>query len=254
MTADFEQRHIAFEGCFNFRDLGGYRTRRGNVTAWRRLYRSSEIHKMTDADAARARGELGVKTVIDLRQPGVAARNDDGPLVRPPTCYYNVPLIDDGDAPEDSGGPSPVVAMSEEYLRRLEQPRYGEGIVQVLKRIGEPGALPGVVHCSAGKDRTGLVAAVLLGVLGVEDEDIVRDYALTARYMPGLLDHWWESERDSQSSRYSDLPPYTYDSRPETMEHVLATLNQRYGGMRGYVERNGGDAALIRSLENALLA
>ena len=254
MTSDRKQRHIPFEGCFNFRDLGGYRTRRGDVTAWRRLYRSSEIHTMTEADAARARGELGVKTIIDLRQPGVAARNDDGPLARPPTRYHNIPLIDDGDMPEDSSGPSPVVAVPLDYLRRLEQPQYSEGIVRALRRIGEPGALPAVAHCSAGKDRTGLVVAVLLGVLGVNDEDIVKDYALSARYMPRLLDHWWENDNKTQSTRYEHLPPYIYDARPETMEHVLDTLNQRYGGMRGYVERHDGDAALIRSLENALLA
>ena len=252
MADELEQRHIAFERCFNFRDLGGYRTRGGSVTAWRRLYRSSEVHKMTETDAARARNELGVKSVIDLRQPAVAAVDADGPLARPPTRYHNIPLIDDGDMPEDNSGPLPV-AVPLDYLRRLEQPLYGEGIVRALKRIAEPEALPAVVHCSAGKDRTGLVVAALLSVLGVEDEDIVRDYALTARYMPSLLDHWWENDNKTDSTRYDRLPPYIYDARPETMEHVLETLNQRYGGMRGYLERHGGDAALVRSLQNALL-
>ena len=251
MADELEQRHVAFERCFNFRDLGGYRTRGGHVTAWRRLYRSSEIHAMTEADAVRARGELGVKTVIDLRQPGVAAGDADGPLARPPTRYRNIPLIADGDMPEDSSAPAAAVPL--DYIRRLEQNRYGEGIVETLKILGEPEALPAVVHCSAGKDRTGLVVAVLLGVLGVKDEDIVNDYALSARYMPRLLDHWWENENKTQSTRYEHLPPYIYDARPETMEHVLDTVKQRYGGMRGYLERHGGDAALVRSLENALL-
>ena len=208
---------------------------------------------MTAADATRAREELGIKTVIDLRQPSVAARDADGPLASPPTRYHNIPLIDDGDLPEDSAGPSAAVAVSIDYLRRLEQPQYAEGIVSALRKIAEPSALPAVVHCSAGKDRTGLVAAALLGVLGVKDEDIVRDYALTARYMPGLLDHWWKNDSKTKSNRYEHLPPYIYDARPETMEHVLDTLNQRYGGMWGYVERHGGDAALVHSLEKALL-
>lgn len=253
MADELGQRHIAFERCFNFRDVGGYATRRGGAVAWGRLYRSSEVHTMTEADAARARGELGVRTVIDLRQPGVAARTDDGPLARPPTRYHNIPLIDDGDMPEDSSEASQAMAVPLDYLRRLEQPLYGEGIVESLRRIAEPGALPAVVHCSAGKDRTGLVVAVLLGALGVDDEDIVRDYALTARYMPRLLDHWWENDNKTQETRYEHLPPYIYDARPETMEHVLDTLKQRYGGMRGYLERHGGDDALVRSLEEALL-
>ena len=135
----------------------------------------------------------------------------------------------------------------------MSNPSYGEGIVQALRTIAEPTALPAVIHCSAGKDRTGLVAAALLGVLGVNDEDIVRDYALTARYMPGLLDHWWKNDSKTESNRYQRLPPYIYDARPESMEHVLDTLNRRYGGMRGYVRRHGGDAALIHNLEKALL-
>ena len=98
---------------------------------------------MTEADAARARGDLGVKTVIDLRQPGVAARTDDGPLATPPTRYHNIPLIDDGDMPEDSGDASRAMAVPLDYLRRLEQPQYGEGIVESLRRIAEPGALAG---------------------------------------------------------------------------------------------------------------
>ena len=251
MTDDSKQRHIPFERCFNFRDLGGYTTRRGDSVAWRTLYRSSELHTMTETDAARAREEFGVKTVIDLRQPGVAARDADGPLGKSPTRYHNIPLIADGDMPEDSSAPAAAVPL--DYVRRLEQPQYGEGIVSALRRIAEPGALPAVVHCSAGKDRTGLVVAVLLGVLGVKDEDIVRDYALSARYMPGLLDHWWQTDSASQTDRYDHLPPYIYDARPESMEHVLDTLNQRYGGMRGYLERHGGDVALVRRLEEALL-
>ena len=251
MADEMEQRHVAFERCFNFRDLGGYTTRRGDAVAWRRLYRSSEIHSMTEADAGRARGEFGVRTLIDLRQPAVAARDADGLLGKPPTRYHNIPLIADGDMPEDSSAPTAAVPL--DYVRRLEQPQYGEGIVSALRRIAEPEALPAVVHCSAGKDRTGLVVAILLGVLGVKDEDIVRDYALTARYMPGLLDHWWRTDSASQTDRYDHLPPYIYDARPETMEHVLNTLNQRYGGMRGYLERHGGDTALVRRLEEALL-
>lgn len=251
MATYSNQQHIDFERCFNFRDLGGYRTLGGHAVAWRRLYRSSEIHTMTESDADRARGELGVRTVIDLRQPGVAARDADGLLRKPPTRYHNIPLIDDGDMPEDRNDPAYAVPL--DYVRRLEQPQYGEGIVKALRIIGEPEALPAVVHCSAGKDRTGLVVAVLLGVLGVQDEVIVRDYALTARFMPRLLDHWWRTDSTPQADRYGHLPPYIYDARPETMEHVLHTLNQRHGGALGYLERHGGDAALVRGLEEALL-
>ena len=252
MATDPYQRHIPFEGCYNFRDVGGYRASNGSMVGWRRLYRSSEIHYMSDADVAHARDDLGVTTVIDLRQPGVAARDSERHLTRPPVRYHNIALIDDGDEAL-SREPDATVPMTVDYLQRLEQPQYGGGIVSALRTIAEPDALPAVFHCSAGKDRTGLLAAVLLGVLGVADEDIVRDYAITARYMHRLVDHWWLTDQKSSEKYFGRLPPYMYDARPETMEYVLTALYRDYGSMRGYLEAQGGDAALIGRLEDILL-
>ena len=252
MTSELHQRHIPFEGCHNFRDVGGYKAINGSMVGWRRLYRSSEIHYMTDADVTHARDSLGVTTAIDLRQPSVAARDGERYLTRPPVRYHNIALIDDGDAASDLE-PADPIPMTVDYLQRLEQPQYGGGIINAIKTIAEPDALPAVFHCSAGKDRTGLLAAVLLGVLGVADEDIVRDYAITARYMHRLVDHWWLTDRKSSAKYFNRLPPYMYDARPETMEYVLTTLYREYGSMQGYFEAQGGDAALIRRLEDILL-
>ena len=143
--------------------------------------------------------------------------------------------------------------MSEEYLRLLGQPHFGAGIVEALTAIAEPGALPAVVHCSAGKDRTGLLAAVLLGILDVADEDIVSDYALSARYRDRIIDHWWEVEQTAPQTYFQRMPPFTYDARPETMEHVLTTIRAQYGSMLGYVVRQGGGRDLVSRLEDALL-
>ena len=81
------ERHIPFEGVFNFRDLGGYRTRDGRTVRWRRLFRSDELHLMTNAEVAEARGVLGLTTVIDLRDPKVVAQDGTGPLIKPPIAY-----------------------------------------------------------------------------------------------------------------------------------------------------------------------
>ena len=247
------QRHIPFEDCFNFRDLGGYSARGGRRIAWGRLFRSSEIHGMTRADGEHALRGLGVKTVIDLRQPSVAARGGSGPLAPPAVRLHNIALISDTDTHWDYTQPRPATPMSEEYIRLLGQPHFGAGIVEALTTIAEPGALPAVVHCSAGKDRTGLLAAVLLGTLGVADEDIVSDYALSARYMGKIVDHWWEVEQTSPQAYFQRMPPFTYDARPETMEHVLTTLRAQHGSMLGYIERHGGGRDLVSRLEAALL-
>ena len=196
------QRHVPFEGCFNFRDLGGYPARDGRRTAAGRLFRSSEIHGMTRADGEHALGGLGVKTVIDLRQPSVAARHEAGPLAPPAVRLHNIALIGDTDTHWDYTYPRTATPMSEEYLRLMGQPHFGAGIVEALTTIAEPDALPAVVHCSAGKDRTGLLAAVLHGILGVADEDVVSDYALSARYMGRIVDHWWEVEQTAPQAYF----------------------------------------------------
>ena len=251
MQAPYE-RHIPFENVFNFRDLGGYTTRAGQTVRWRRLFRSSEIHRMTDAEAAYAREHLSVRTVIDLRQPTVTVRDGAGPLAAGPVHYINIALYNDELAAtmaQQRHSPPPMV---EDYLWRLKQWQCGAGIVQALGIIAEQPSGATVFHCAAGKDRTGLLAAIILGLLGVPEEDIVKDYALSARYMPRQIDHWWTTE--PESPYFMHLPAYMYDSRPETMEEVLTTLCRAYGSIRGYVEAHGGTPALFRRLEETLLA
>ena len=135
---------------------------------------------------------------------------------------------------------------------RLNQPEFGGGIVEALETIASLDKGATVFHCSAGKDRAGKLAAVILGILGVPDEDIVRDYAMSARYMPRQIDYWWENDPES-SPYFERLLAYMYDSRPETMEHVLETLYRKHGSIRGYVEAHGGNESLFGRLEDALL-
>lgn len=250
MQAPYE-RHIPFDNVFNFRDLGGYSTRHGQTIPWRRLFRSSEIHRMTGAEAAYARDHLNVRTVIDLRQSAVTVRDGTGPLAAGSVHYVNIALYSDELAanPEQLRlSPPPMV---EDYLGRLKQPQCAEGIVQALHVIAEQTHGATVFHCAAGKDRTGILAAVLLSLLGVPETDIVKDYAMSARYMPRQIDHWWTT--DPASPYFVHVPPYMYDARPETMEDVLTALSREYGSIRGYVAAYGGTPALFCRLEETLL-
>jgi hypothetical protein len=134
MTSELHQRHIPFEGCHNFRDVGGYKAINGSMVGWRRLYRSSEIHYMTDADVTHARDSLGVTTVIDLRQPSVAARDGERYLTRPPVRYHNIALIDDGDAASDLE-PADPIPMTVDYLQRLDNRNMAGALSTQLRRL-----------------------------------------------------------------------------------------------------------------------
>ena len=92
---------------------------------------------------------------------------------------------------------------------------------------------------------------MLLGALDVHQDDIVSDYALSAKYMPELVDHWWMGQRTEPT--FSKLPPYTYDARPETLEYVLASLAFTYGSTKGYLEAHGATQDLFEALESTLL-
>jgi protein tyrosine/serine phosphatase len=93
------QHRIAFEQCFNFRDLGGYHTQGGGTIRWRRLFRSDTPYYMTDDDLKRAREELGIVTVIDLQAPA-RAQSEVSQLSAPPATYHHLPIFGDGQAEE----------------------------------------------------------------------------------------------------------------------------------------------------------
>ena len=159
------ERNIHFEACFNFRDLGGYETTDGRKMRWRRLFRSGEVHLMTDTDAALAIGQLGIKTIIDLREPKVVADEGSGPLAVESVRFKNIPWFDDWD---DLFGPTygNPLSQPEEYLRQLDSPVVHDRVRKIFTTMVESLHDPLLFHCSAGKDRTGLVAALLLGAFG----------------------------------------------------------------------------------------
>lgn len=239
-------RHIHFENVFNFRDMGGYRTNDGRSIQWRRIFRSSELHEMNESDAARAVDDLGVRTIIDLRESTVAQQYPPHLLKSNAVSYHNMPLIPKF---EKVTGP---ISNADFYIRLFNKPDFGARLVDILETMAESTADPIVFHCSAGKDRAGIVAAMLLGALDVREDDIVQDYALSAKYMPALIDHWWANP--SPEAYFSKLPPFTYDARPETMSHVLDSLAFTHGSMRRYLEAHGASQDLFDRLKSSLLA
>jgi protein-tyrosine phosphatase len=238
------QRRIELEGCHNFRDLGGYRACDGRHVRWRALFRADDLSRLTPAGVAVLRDELRVGIVVDLRSENELAGDGAKRLDAEPIRLHHHPLF--------AGvvrGASRGVALSDIYFALLETAR--EPMVRVIETLAEAD-VPAVFHCAAGKDRTGIVSAVLLGLLGVPDEVVVEDYAVSQRALAPLI------ERLLADAGYREmlaaLPPETLHARPETMAAMLARVREGFGSMRGYAREIGVGDALVERLTSRLLA
>jgi len=241
-----DERLIPLEGCVNFRDLGGWRTGDGRRVRSGLLFRSDALHRLTPADLARVRGELGLRTLIDLRSGHEVSSEGCGPLAEPPTAYHHLPFFD-GPA-RDPGRQRPEGGLAAIYLAMLRFARAP--IARALETLAaSPGAA--VFHCAAGKDRTGVLSAVVLGAVGVVEDDIVEDYALTRRALPRILERLRAS--DAYDYVFSELPPETLHAEPETMQSLLSRVRGEWGSLREYALEAGASEATLGALSKRLL-
>ncbi len=251
--AEKYNRQIEFENVPNFRDIGGYRTRDGRTVAWRRLFRSGELRSMTRSDLARLRGELGLAAVIDLRSVFEVKHRGMGLLDGAGFRYYNVSFIPDGGRPNaELPRYEGFTSMGEFYVDLMRQKGFGKRIVEALEIIAEPENHPLVFHCAAGKDRTGILAAVLLDILDVADEDIEMDYALSGDYIEALI-----KQLRSVKGPVDDvmkLPDFFWTAAPESMAMLLAALRRENSSIKDYLAANGAAASLFSRLRTALLS
>ena len=179
MSADDGTILPALSGAFNFRDLGGLPTAEGRLTRAGRLFRSDTLQALTEADVTYLIQALGVMLVMDLRDADEAVEQGRGLLDRSPLCYVNLPLEA---APAANAAPGRVGgATLDFYLGHLDS--TSSVLPLALQILAVSLTRPTVVHCAAGKDRTGLVVALVLGIAGVRDEAIVADYMATAQNM-----------------------------------------------------------------------
>lgn len=246
---DKDDRHLALSGAYNVRDLGGYRTRAGDLTLRRRLLRADSPHRLTSGDLDLLLG-TGLRTVIDLRAPHELAGAPNPLGVIASLDYLHLPLFDalaPANVHEGATGPDPLPDF---YARTLST--RAEALREVMQAITE--APPGAVmfHCTAGKDRTGVIAALLLGNADVRDADIVADYARTERHIAPLVAEFLERARVNGT----DVDAYgrALRSRPETMRRVLADIARTYGTVPDYLAGIGLDSEQRARLAARLLA
>lgn len=245
VTASPHPRNLTFTSTYNFRDVGGYAGLDGRTVRWQRLYRADALHRLTgqDWDTFAA---LGVRTVIDLRR---AFEVETHGRVAPyeGLDYRNLVLhhVDWKDVPH----PEEVEHerwLADRYLNFAEDGR--QALYDALTVIAEPESAPVVVHCMAGKDRTGVTCALTLALVGVSDADIAADYALTTTSMAGLVKHLRETNPAVINGN-----EHMFDSPAEAMLLFLADLRALHGSIENYVREIGITDEQVAALRDHLL-
>ena len=238
------------EAINNFRDFGGYRTQNGTRLKKGLLYRSGDLSRATDADLERL-SSLGIKTVCDLRSEGERQRQPDRvPEVKPFT-FFNIPM-------------RPIVDYHARSLRRLFSLMFGSErrmdyiaesykayreyatsylpqLKALFQRISHPENLPVLIHCSAGKDRTGVVSSLIQLVLGVSVETVMDDYLKTNVLLDAYIEQVY---RQLSKLAYFGVPwkMYTplFDARSEYLNAALMQVKEEFGAIDEWLRRGLG--------------
>jgi hypothetical protein len=248
-------RHLEFDTIFNFRDLGGYQAAGDRTVRWRTLFRADGLHRLSGDDLARC-AELGIRTVLDLRthiELDDGGRFGDragghGPVdIR----YHHLPFIRQTWERDDVAfGADPARYLADRYLDMLAEGR--DAIGDALRIIADPASVPLAFHCAAGKDRTGVLAALTLSLLGVDDDTVAVDYGLSRLGMDRLKS-WVMTERPELANVMVDQPKAWMDAPDDAMRLFLRDLRRSFGSVEAYVGSVGVDAAALRSLRHHLL-
>jgi protein-tyrosine phosphatase len=229
------ERLIELEASFNFRDLGGYAGAGGRVVRWRRLFRADGLYRLTPADLELL-SAFGLRTVVDLRTNGELERTGRIAWPNEDLAFHHLPLMDvlPDDAEYSQWAHSAFVA--EQYGQMLVA--GAPAVRAVFDILADPESYPLAYHCMVGKDRTGIVSALVLSLLGVDDAVVAADYALSEAAMIRML-KWIRVNRPDVFADLEANSTSIVAAAPETMELFLKGVDATYGGAEGYLESIG---------------
>jgi protein-tyrosine phosphatase len=240
MTA-VQRKHFDWEGCFNVRDLGGLPTGDGRVTKHGVFLRGDTLCDLTD-DGRRSLLEDGVRTIVDLRSADEIEREPNPFATIDGVRYEHRPLNDPGVTSRIS-----VIEDSTERYRVMLDAN-GQRIAAIMDIIAtSPRAV--LFHCFAGRDRTGIIAAILLRLAGVPDDLIVQDYAVSDERLVTRYEEWRARQNEIQRARMDQSIVEAETTIRGTLDH----LDAKHGGVDAYLLRNGLDPAIIGRLKADLL-
>jgi protein-tyrosine phosphatase len=231
------QRRIALAGVFNLRDLGGYPTHGGQIP-WRVLFRSDALHQL-DAAGVAGLAALRLRTIVDLRTAS-EVEIAPSPLDALTALHSHVGLL---------GEDLESLPLELDAIYRYVVDERGETIADAIRPLCSAAAFPALVHCSAGKDRTGIVIAMVLAALGTPDDVIAEDYSLSATYLnaentPAI------AQLQAGTGLGEQLTGPLLSSPPHLILDVLRRARQRHGSIEGYLLAHGltgDDLAALRA-------
>jgi protein-tyrosine phosphatase len=245
IDSDRPLRHIEHDRVFNLRDLGGYHTSDGRSTRWGVLFRGDGLHRLATSDCA----ALGLATVLDLRT--VHEVTERGRLDVHGIDWHHLPVLQTMWDP--TWFTDEITAerfLADRYLVMLAE--GAESLGTALRVLADPQRLPAAFHCAAGKDRTGVLAALILSLVGVEDDTIAADYGLSRLGMGKLV----EFVRVTYPERFdamADQPAAFLDAPDDAMHIFLADLREQYGSVEAYAAEVGAGAEVVEALRANLL-
>ena len=245
------RRLIGLDAVHNFRDLGGYPTTGGRTTKWRTLFRSDGLYRLRGADDMSRVMQLGLKSVIDLRTEREQREQGIFPTDDIEVTFHHLSIVDvtwsDTETPEFDDEVEFLVWGYRDMLE-IGSSRFADA----MHVLAQTESLPAVFHCAAGKDRTGVLAALLLSSLGVDDAHICADYGLTQDAMRRSI-AWSKVHRPELAERYANIPKAYLAADPRAMQIILTELAQQHGSVRNYVREIGVADNTVDALSNLLL-
>jgi protein-tyrosine phosphatase len=238
------ERGVAFVDVYNFRDLGGYRTIDGNTVVWQRLYRSDDLGRLREGDMDHF-ASLGIRTVVDLRRPNEVADLGRIPQLDGVT-YHHVHMAHPPWPSQQFADTAERTAFVVERYQEMSV-ASGAAIGEALRLIADEDSAPLVFHCIAGKDRTGIVSALTLSLLGVDDETIADDYALSEAAEPQAWAYYARIRPGVVRPAHITLSPR------EAMLTFLEELRATHGSVQKYASTIGVTDEHVAAMRDHLL-
>jgi protein-tyrosine phosphatase len=237
-------RHLPVTGTLNFRDIGGYPVAGGGTTAWRTLLRSDALHQLGPAGLDEI-SRLHLRSVLDLRVPEELDISPSplGEFADRGVRHAHLSIVG-----ADFSALPPELPGVYSFIVEKRSAAVGAAI----KSLAQPGALPALVHCTAGKDRTGIVVAFTLSAIGVPDDYVAADYALSSMYLEA--DQTPVIGQIAANTGLGDqLTQALMASPPELILQALELARGQAGSIEGYLTRNGVTDDDLTALRSALV-
>jgi len=240
-TVKPKQRHLDFSGAKNFRDLGGYRAVDGKTVRWGLLYRSDGLHKLTDRDLHHL-STLCLGRVIDFRSEYEKGLEPDRLPNDADIQQVEIPILDASTAVVQESRDEfvrnlrnidSVNYMLETYVGFVTQ--FTHAFQQFLRELATAEGRPVLFHCTAGKDRTGYAAAILLRMLGVPQETVMEDYLLTNDYFLAGYKGNLMLARLLKGKRFVNAVKGFMLADPRYLSAAFETIDREYGSFENYV-------------------